>query len=240
MLQPLLISPPFGNCLDVNWGTSIAGSFTAEPRPGLWSQVAKTVRPVSGGWVNNVGLRNPGIRNVEFNHKKVYSLAALHEEDYDVFLDVVPKDVMVEINLGCPNIHARPVLGDFHEFVKTYPLVIVKLPPPCVDHSYRWAQRCYKMGVRYFHMCNTIPTNRGGESGRRLRHESIKAIKWMRLFMDNDIRIIGGGGIYEPEHVDEYQEAGVDLYSISTACFRPWALPSIISQVCRDIQYPSK
>ncbi len=235
MLQPLLISPPFGNYLSVGWGTSIAGSFTAEPRPGLWSQTIKTLRPIRGGWVNNFGLRNPGIRNVEFDRSKVYSLAALHEEDYDVFLDVVPRDVMVEINLGCPNVHARPVLGDFHEFAKTYPLVIVKLPPPCVDHSYRWAQRCYKMGVRYFHMCNTIPTDRGGESGDRLRDESIKAIKWMREFMHHDIRIIGGGGIYSPSDVDEYHDAGADLFSISTACFTPWNIPGIATRVQRDI-----
>ena len=43
-----------------------------------------------------MGLRNPGIRTVEFDRSKVYSLAALHEEDYDVFLDVVPRDMMVE------------------------------------------------------------------------------------------------------------------------------------------------
>jgi dihydroorotate dehydrogenase len=53
--------------------------------------------------------------------------------------------------------------------------------------------------------------------------------------MHEDIRIIGGGGIYRPEHVDEYQDAGVDLYSISTACFKPWTLPGIIEQVNRDI-----
>jgi dihydroorotate dehydrogenase len=236
MIQPLLISPPFGNYLNVKWGTSIAGSFTAEPRPGLWSQVIKTMRHVPGGWVNNVGLRNPGIRNIEFDRRKVYSLAALHERDYDVFLDVVPSDVMIEINLGCPNVHARPVLGDFHQFVKTYPLVIVKLPPRCVDHCYRWAQRCYKMGVRYFHMCNTLPTNRGGESGDRLRDESIRTIKWVREFMHHDdIRIIGGGGIYSPHHVDEYHDAGADLYSISTACLTPWNVPGILKRVYRDI-----
>jgi len=235
MLQPLLISPPFGSYLNVRWGTSIAGSFTTEPRPGLWSQVAKTVRPIKGGWVNNVGLRNPGIRNIEFDRDKVYSIAAVHEADYDVFLDVVPRDVMVEINLGCPNIHSRPVLGDFSYFVKKHPIVIAKLPPPCVDHCYRWAHRCYKMGVRYFHMCNTIPTERGGESGDRLRHESTTAIRWLREFMPDNIRIIGGGGIYSPHHVDEYHDAGADLFSISTACITPWRIPAIIDRVWRDI-----
>lgn len=235
MLNPVVISPPFGNFLSVNGATSIAGSYTVEPRPGAFMRALKTVRPIKNGWVNRMGLRNPGIYNVKFDIDKIYSIVALNEGDYDVFLDVIPDTSIVEINLSCPNIHSRPMLGDFQQYVNTFPVTIVKLPPPCVDHAYRWAQRCYKMGVRFFHVCNTIPTADGGESGARLRIQSLKMISWMRTFMPDDVRIIAGGGIYEPHHIDVYKDAGADLFSISTACFRPWRIHKLIDKATRVV-----
>ena len=57
------ISPPFGNYLDLNHITSIKGSFTLFPRPGLISRVIFTLRYsfINEGWINKIGLRNPGI-----------------------------------------------------------------------------------------------------------------------------------------------------------------------------------
>ena len=59
----LFISPPFGNYLSLPHTISIRGSFTLNERPGKWSQIVKTLRYKStfGGWVNKIGLRNPGI-----------------------------------------------------------------------------------------------------------------------------------------------------------------------------------
>ena len=40
----LFISPPFGNYLNLPYTTSIKGSFTYEPRSGLFVQILKTFR----------------------------------------------------------------------------------------------------------------------------------------------------------------------------------------------------
>ena len=75
--KQLFISPPFGNYFPsviINelitkvqktnvQTTSIVGSFTLEPRPGLLSQIIKTLRYSTEhqGWINKIGFRNKGI-----------------------------------------------------------------------------------------------------------------------------------------------------------------------------------
>ena len=61
--QPLIISAPFGNYIQPVGATATLGTFTADPRPGRWRRVLLTVRYYRklGGWVNKIGLRNPGI-----------------------------------------------------------------------------------------------------------------------------------------------------------------------------------
>ena len=59
----VFISPPFGTYLNLPNTNSIRGSFTLEPRKGLILQILKTLRysNIHNGWINKIGLRNPGI-----------------------------------------------------------------------------------------------------------------------------------------------------------------------------------
>ena len=59
----LFIGPPFGNYISLPNTISIKGSFTLEPREGLFMQILKTLRYSYHykGWVNKIGLRNAGI-----------------------------------------------------------------------------------------------------------------------------------------------------------------------------------
>ena len=58
----IFISPPFGNYIHLPNTIPIRGSFTLNERPGKWGQILKTLRYIPGmGWVNKIGLRNPGI-----------------------------------------------------------------------------------------------------------------------------------------------------------------------------------
>lgn len=231
-LKPILISPPFGSRLPkFDWATSVCGSYTVHPRPGLWGQVARTLRPVRGGWINQIGLRNVGIRNIKFDADNIYSLCALEEDDYGVFYDVVPEDVPIEINLGCPNTEKLPPITDLSPFVDKHPLVIVKLPPHNIARV--WMSRCYKMGVRYFHLCNTLPTKDGGVSGEQLKFWSLRYIDHAVKHYKPFIKIIAGGGIYSPEDVQLYKDAGADYYSLSTAWFTPWKIPAIKKAIDR-------
>ncbi len=232
MLPPVIISPPFGHYISLPRTISVAGSYTAEPRKGLVRNTIKSLRPIQGGWVNRIGLRNPGIRNIKFRSDKIYSVAPLIEPDFEVFLETIPAQCMVELNLGCPNVdgHApyHQLMSDVvKEFVKKFELVIMKLSPQPQGKTHLGLG--YRDGVRYFHLSNTIPTERGGESGDRLRWQSLKNIRWTRQNMPEDIVIIGGGGVYKPEHVREYRAVGANHISISTAFFKPWTVPSIIS-----------
>ena len=231
MIPRIVISPPFGNYLNLCNTVSVCGSYTVEKRPGLVENVIKSLRPVEGGWVNKIGLRNPGIRNVPFLPGKIYSLAPLTVDDYDVFYDVVPADAMVEINLSCPNTDDNPALSTNHlgRFVEKYPLVICKVSPRF--EGITQVGLAYREGVRYFHMCNTLPSERGGISGYQLQEYSLRLIRWTRKNMPSNIQIIGGGGIYHPWHVDQYHHAGANYFSLSTVFFTPWKVPAIIRRI---------
>ena len=69
----LFISPPFGNYFTFLPNTiPIRGSFTLKERKGKWMQILKTLRyiPLLNGWVNKIGLRNPGIDYAIRTYKK--------------------------------------------------------------------------------------------------------------------------------------------------------------------------
>ena len=55
------ISAPFGNYLKFKNATSVTGTWTYQPRPGLLKQIFKTLRYTNQGWRNKLGLRNAGI-----------------------------------------------------------------------------------------------------------------------------------------------------------------------------------
>ena len=52
----LFISPPFGNYINLPNSVSVKGSFTLEPREGLFMQIIKTLRYSfkNQGWVNAI------------------------------------------------------------------------------------------------------------------------------------------------------------------------------------------
>ena len=229
MTPRLLISPPFGNYVTVSGGTSVFGSYTACRRTGLVRQAIKTIRPVEGGWVNKIGLRNPGVTNISYNRTGIYSLAPMRMEDYDVFYDTVPPDVAIELNLSCPNVDGPHVIGELRRFVDRHPLVICKLSPTGPGKTHMGL--AYRMGVRHFHMCNTIPTDAGGVSGYQLKERSLELIRWTRRNMPSDIQIIGGGGIYTPNDVQEYRAALVDGVSLSSIYFTPWKVPAVVRAI---------
>ena len=83
----LFINPPFGNYINFPKTISIKGSFTLEPRSGLFSQILKTMRYSfhNKGWVNKIGLRNPGLVWAlnKYTNNDILSIAILQEEEID-------------------------------------------------------------------------------------------------------------------------------------------------------------
>ena len=102
----LFISPPFGNYINFDNSISITGSFTLHRRKGLIFQIFKTLRYnfEKKGWVNKIGLRNPGIDYAlqKYYKKSIISIAILKQSDISEFKKI-PDDCDLELNISCPN-----------------------------------------------------------------------------------------------------------------------------------------
>lgn len=227
----IIISPPFGNHLNFDWATSVSGTFTLEKRSGLIKQTIKTIRPIKNGWVNRIGFRNKGLRNVRtFDNDRIYSCSDIsHHSDWEEMLDILPDSAMVEINLGCPNVRRPHITNNILlECVNKFSFVSVKIPP--TKEALRYIGFARSNGVRTVHLCNTIPTERGGESGKRLKELTLPLIEETKKQFP-DLTIIGGGGIYGPQDVIDYHNAGADYFSLATIFFTPWKVKKVKKQI---------
>jgi len=217
----LFISPPFGNYIHLPKTTPIRGSFTLHDRPGKWSQILKTVRymPHLKGWVNKIGLRNPGIDYAIDTYKKgqIISIAIMNHKEIKPIADKIPEDMDIELNVSCPNTHKQMINTGLNVFLnnkRTW--CIIKLPPVDFKDNFN---RYYNEGFRQFHMSNTLPTKYGGLSGQMLKPYASGNIEYIRKY--KDCIIIGGGGIRSIEDVKDYKFCGADHFSISSLCFNP-------------------
>jgi len=224
VIKEFLISPPFGNFLSLPNTTPIRGTFTYERRGSraykLWRFI-KTVRPISGGWVNSIGFQNPGIRSVrKYDPRAIYSIGVVAEGEWEKLLAVIPESTHLEINMGCPNLDTHPrISGEcIRAFIKKYPLVIFKLTYSPVVFSE--IEFLVENGAQYLHLFNTIPGPRGGESGKRVQEHALTTIRMVKKLYPH-IYLIGGGGIYTIEDIEQYREAGATHFSLGSVFLSP-------------------
>lgn len=224
-MKPFLISPPFGNWITRENCTSVLGSFTWERRPGLLYHALRTFRKVPGGWVNRIGLRNPGIRSsLPFRTDVIYSLVGLEDGDWERMLTFCPSGTAIEVNLGCPNVHEYGIPPDvLRDYCRKF-VVGAKLPP--TDQVDDMAEMCIETGVHYLHLSNTLPSDRGGISGRRLLAVNLPIVE--RMADRYPGKIVAGGGIYDPTTAKVYRGMGASTLSLSTVWLTPWKVPAIL------------
>ena len=128
--------------------------------------------------------------------------------------------------------------------------VIWKLPP-IRRAALQSAKFLLDQGARYLHCSNTLPSPVGGLSGAVLREVNLPIVEKVcevllrtghragfdrknsktgetlapgdviRLAMNGYVEVIAGGGIYEPEHLRQYRDAGATRFSMTTAWFNP-------------------
>jgi dihydroorotate dehydrogenase len=222
LLKQFLISPPFGNWIGHDRATRVMGSYTIERRSGLLLQMARTLRPVGQGWVNRIGLRNPGIDSINYWHRdRLYSLAGLHFSDWDIFSEKVPRSVMIEINLNCPNEDTRTIgPARIRQFRERHQVCSVKVSPT-VGGFHQAAQ----LGG-LIHMGNSFPLGRGGYSGPDNKRVVLPLVEMLAKL---GCRVIAGGGVRTLQDVTDYRNAGASHISLSTAWFRPWNAHRVIS-----------
>ena len=231
-LKPLVISAPFGNYIQPVGATPTLGTFTLMRRPGRVKQVLKTVRyrRKMKAWVNKIGLRNPGIdwlaqRSASGKidvSDKLLSIHGFNAGQWAALLTKVGeiKPMAVELNMSCPNVGEIDWPEDlFPRAIETGVAVCVKLPPV---NYHQMAEQAVQAGVRVFHCCNTLPVPEGGMSGRPLKPVSQDCIKDLRgRTWGDELTIIGGGGIYELNDIDEYTQAGADHFALATKVMNP-------------------
>lgn len=218
----LFISPPFGNYLNIPNTIPIKGSFTLEPRPGLFLQICKTLRYsfIYKGWTNKIGLRNKGIDYAIQNWKKgsIVSVAILDQKEIPKLNEKIPADMDIELNVSCPNVNhlENKGIGVFLNDKREW--CIVKLSP---FSEIELIDNYYSIGFRQFHCSNTIPVKEGGLSGRSLVPINIGLIKQIKQKYPETI-IIAGGGIQDLKTLKKYENAGADHFSVSTLFFNPY------------------
>jgi dihydroorotate dehydrogenase (NAD+) catalytic subunit len=223
----LYISPPFGNYFTYKNATPIRGTFTYHRRKGLIWHTARSLRPVKGGWRNQIGFRNAGIRSVNFSGQAIYSISAMESAEWNSLLEYIPAYVSLELNLSCPNVSFSPIPPDIlAQFVSKYPSLQVKVKPSYNEYL---LDRLIDEGVKCIHMSNTISTPMGGISGRQLKEINLHNIE--RFAKAFNGRLIAGGGIYDAQDVIDYRNAGASDFSISTVYItKPWHIKEIYEQ----------
>ena len=226
------ISAPFGNYLQyTNFLSgkpiiSVTGTFTVKPRPGLVKHIIKTLRYTRTGWRNKLGLRNPGIFTGIDNTAphNVMSIASLEPNDWKILYEIVPKNMSVELNISCPNVDAHPNLTKaFAKDEREW--CIVKVPPTITKKQ---VDKIVNLGYNTIHASNTLPTEKGGLSGKMIMPYTMNLIDYIKNSHDN-VTVIAGGGVYSKQDAQDYINAGADHISLGTVCFTPWKIKSILN-----------
>ena len=219
----LFISPPFGNYITfLPYTIPISGTYTIDSRPGLISQIFKTLHysiPYSG-WINRIGLRNYGIDYglTKYKPNNVLSLAILTNNDTEIFSRKIPKDTNIEINISCPNADIKFPKNINNLINEERKWCIVKLSPLEKSES---IDKLYEMGFRQFHCCNTYPLALGGLSGPVLIPFVTEKINYIKSKY-KDCEVIAGGGIHNIDTLNYYRKLGADHFSVSSICFNPF------------------
>jgi len=219
----LFIGPPFGNYVSLPGTISIKGSFTLEPRDGLLSQIVKTLRYSfeHKGWINKIGLRNPGIdaaiKNWK-NDKVIHSIAILDKKEIPKLVEKIPEDMDLELNVSCPNAEKKMItegLGLFLNDKRRW--CIIKLAPKT---KHEIIDEYYKQGFRQFHCSNTLPTPTGGLSGPALIPYTTNLVYYIKKKYP-ETEVIAGGGIQSIQQLNKYKNIGANHFAVSTLLFHP-------------------
>jgi len=235
----IFISAPFGNYIKSKRTISVHGTFTRNPRGNrLWS-VLKSLRYDRrlGGWVNKLGLPNPGLQkglcNVNEKPSDVLSISEIKRGDFQKMNNIIPLNQSLEINFSCPNLGKKLPLDGAGIFtkVKSREWCIAKLSPLTDGDELEFVIE--HLGFKQIHLSNTLPlpNGRGGLSGATLKPYTLELIDLVREQWGNRIEIIAGGGVSDFGGVMDYLKAGANHVSLGSVCFNPFKLRKLIKSL---------
>lgn len=248
--------------IDPSVFTIITKTITCEPREGnlRWYAPWRCVRPLKGGgWVNAVGLTNPGM--TWWLEKGYHDSGA--EQGRDIILSIAPDTpdearLMamsvsgqrlrgIEVNVSCPNSEALDRIPSIVSAVasNTYHPVGVKLGlhQPYVQLADALASG--KSFVEWISLTNAVPwahlyppyinsplayLGGGGVSGMPITVRAYRALTTM--LAHTRIPIIAGGGITTLEDVETRLEVGARAVAFGTLFLsKPWRPNQIVRAI---------
>lgn len=227
-LKPIIISAPFGNWCRYPGATSTLGTYTLAHRDGLLKHLWRCLLTLrydrhAGGWVNRLGLPNPGIKalHLAWQPGDIVSVHGFTALEWAQLVGLMPLNGIVELNLSCPNAGHKVPLCDVSHTIRDHANmveIIAKLPPVKRMHL---ARPLYDLGVRCFHACNTLPVLAGGLSGKALKQLSLWAVEELKDTWGDTVKVIGGGGVTHAVDYYDYRLAGADHVAIGSALLNP-------------------
>ncbi len=232
-MEKIILSPPFSNVYpNIKGCTRITGTYTLNRRRGM-HRVLTTLKKTENGWLNSVGLRNPGIK--KFNKKNaIVSIAMQNISEWPCFLKIINQKKQkynilgIEFNVSCPNHNITNITSKIVEEAKTeFKYVIIKIPHK--SPAYLLDEFC-NLNTDIIHVSNSKKTNLGALSGKSLIEQNISDITYIKEKFGDNKKIIAGGGIYSYADLIRYQKAGADYFSLSTSLINPFKTYNIIKQ----------
>ena len=229
MDNKFFISAPFGNYIKPKGTIPVTGTFTLNPRGNRFWAVLKTLRYNSAqqGWVNRLGLPNPGIREGLKKESTVISIAEIDKGDFQRLNVLIPENQSIELNLSCPNLNKKLSWESAKCFnSEKREWCIAKLSPLTTPEELKFVVEF--LGFTQLHFSNTLPTVQGGLSGPMLRGYTTELIELARSEYGNSVEIIAGGGVSDFGSVTNYLSNGADHVSIGSVCFNPFKLRKLL------------
>ena len=225
------ISAPFGNYIKPKGTIPVTGTFTLNPQGNRFWAVLKTLRynSTQQGWVNRLGLPNPGIRAglERISRNEILSIAEMNKGDFQKLNVLIPENQSIELNLSCPNLKKKLSWESAKYFnVEKREWCIAKLSPLTTPEELEFVVKF--LGFTQLHFSNTLPTVRGGLSGPILRGYTTELIDLARSKYGNSVEIIAGGGVSDFGSVTNYLSNGADHVSIGSVCFNPFKLRKLL------------
>ena len=232
MDNKFFISAPFGNYIKPKGTIPVAGTFTLNARGNRFWAVLKTLRYNSAqqGWVNRLGLPNPGIREGLKKESTVISIAEIEKGDFQRLNVLIPENQSIELNLSCPNLNKKLSWESAKCFnSEKREWCIAKLSPLTTPEELKFVVEF--LGFTQLHFSNTLPTIYGGLSGPVLREYTMELIDLARSKYGNSVEIIAGGGVSDFGSVTNYLSNGADHVSIGSVCFNPFKLRKLLKSL---------
>ena len=228
------IAAPFGIWIKPIGCIPVTGTFTLHPQGNKIWRAAKSLRYdfKRQGWMNNMGLPNPGVKVGLHKHimgGEVLSIAEIERNDFKKLYSLIPERTNIELNLSCPNLGKSLPWDSAEIFARTKEKrkwCICKVSPTVTPEDLEFL--ITKLGFTQIHASNTLPIpGSGGLSGRTLIPYTMKTIKLIQEEWP-EVTVIAGGGVRDFGAVYEYLKEGANHVSLGSVCFNPFKLRKLL------------